>query len=372
MFDAVPRLPALLREHLLPDDEVGEASAATLVRRAAAHGVVAWTHDLALAEGWPNPLIDPLAQARRAMARHALHLAHTLRALTLACDTSGVPMLTMKGVALSTALHGDMARRGTRDLDVLVPPAALGVVAGLLQDMAFTPDAPWRGWTYDDFASKAHTYHEFAFHGPAGVTVEVHTHLTARFISATVPFDELWARRQPVRVAGTEVGMMSWSDTWLHLATHGFRHAWERLVWVSDIAHLMARPDVDWADVQNLARRRRGRVAVEAAALVAHDLLGAPLPETGPAWPSRRARHAAAAVTTRVRNGRLHPSGTTMLRDHWRSRDSTLEAMGYLWRVATTMTPADCVAPETWPPTATTRWVRRPVRLVRRYVLRAG
>jgi hypothetical protein len=59
-----------------------------------------------------------------------------------------------------------------------------------------------------------------------------------------------------------------------------------------------------------------------------------------------------------------------MLGDQWRSRDDVREQLRYLWRVATTTTPAD--APEETRRLPIGVQLRRPVRLVRRYLAAPG
>lgn len=370
MLTDVPRLAGLLSRHLLPTHGDEAQRARAFVRRLAKHGVTAYAEQAMVEQQWPAAVAHALMETRRADARHALQLAHVLRTLSTACDGEGIALLTMKGVALSVALHGDVSRRGTRDVDVLIDPASLGTVAGVLLDMGAVPDDPWRDWTPRQFAAHATTSHEFGFRTPSGVCVEVHTRLTTMFIARAPSFDELWRRRRMVSVGGRDVPTLAWPDAAVHLATHGFRHAWERLIWLCDIAHLMARPDVEWREVEALSRRRLEHVALTGAILAAHDVLGAPMP-AGVSAP-RRAVRAARDVEARIARGALHPTGVTMLADHWRSRDSTVGALSYLWRVATTMTPADCAPGEPWPPTRAARWYRRPTRLVRRYLVGRG
>ena len=370
MLADVPWLAGLLSRHLLPTDGDDETRARVFVRRVATHGLVAYAEQAVVEQQWPAAVFRELAERRRAEAHHALQLAYVLRTLSTACDGAGIDLLTMKGVALSSALHGDVSRRGTRDVDVLIDPASFGTVAAVLLDMGSVPDDPWCDWTPRQFAAHATTSHEFGFHTPSGVCIEVHTRLTTMFIAHAPSFHELWRRRRMVSVAGRDVPTLAWPDTAVHLATHGFRHAWERLVWLCDIAHLMARQDVDWEEAEALARRRHEHVALTGAILAAHDVLGARVP-AGVTAP-RRAVSASRAVEARIARGALHPTGVTMLADHWRSRDSTIGALSYLWRVATTMTPADCAPGEPWPPTRAARWWRRPTRLVRRYLVGPG
>lgn len=365
MLDDVPLLRDLIVGRFLAPDERTDDQAAVLVRRVGIHGLTRYVDEIAAREGWDPTLRAALCDARRAAARHALGLVHALGALATAADTAGVRMLNVKGVVLSAALHGgDVACRQSSDIDVLIEPTDLGTLATCLRDAGYVPDEPWRDWSADAFRSGAAQYHEFGFRHSSGTLVEVHTRLTTTFIPFVPAFDALWSRRQEVRVAGRLLPTLSWPDAVVHLSTHGYRHAWARLVWLCDIAHLMARDDMPWGEIEERARSQREWVGTAGAVWLAHRVLGAPMPPG--LSPGRRAMAAAAAVERRLCYGRLNPDGRSTLGDQWRSRDDMREQLRYLWRVATTTTPADVDAETPLPGIA--RRLRRPVRLVRRYL----
>lgn len=365
MLADVPGLRPIVARHFLPPPDSPDARARRLIRRASTHALLVHVEALARADDWPVELRQPLDAARRQQVFSTLRLVQALGEIQAACSAAGVRLIVLKGVALSTILHGDAAARQSGDLDVLVEPDALGQLVDILADLGFAPDPMWRGATRARFDEIARTHHEFVFERADGVMVEAHTRLTTAFIPYVPTFEALWRERQSVRLGDREVATPGWTDTVVHLATHGYRHAWARLGWLCDIAHVMARRDIAWDEVDRRARAQREWVAVAGALALAHDLLGAP---PSPLGQTSRSRRAALAVAHRVEAGYINPSGRTMLADHWRSRDSLPEAMRYLWRAATTMTPADCQPGDRWPPSRTTRLVRRPLRLLRRYV----
>lgn len=365
MLDDVPLLRDLIVRRFLASDDRPAVDATVLVRRVGIHGLTSYVAEIATREGWDPTLRATLADARRVAARHALGLTHALAALAASADAAGVRMLHVKGVVLSAALHGgDVACRQSSDIDVLIEPTDLGTLATCLRDAGYRPDEPWQDWSADAFRSGATHYHEFGFRHPSGTLVEVHTRLTTRFIPFVPAFDALWSRRQPVRLGGRLLPTLSWPDAVVHLSTHGYRHAWARLVWLCDIAHLMARDGMPWGEIEERARAQREWVATAGAVWLAHRVLGAPMP---PALsPGRRAMAAAAAVERRLLDGRLSPDGWSTLGDQWRSRDDRREQLRYLWRVATITTPAD--AGDGTRLAGMARRLVRPVRLVRRYL----
>jgi hypothetical protein len=60
---------------------------------------------------------------------------------------------------------------------------------------------------------------------------------------------------------------------------HGSKHAWSRLVWISDVAHLLATfPTLDWSRINHDARRFGLRRAFALGVLLAHRVCAAQVP----------------------------------------------------------------------------------------------
>ena len=111
--------------------------------------------------------------------------------------------------------------------------------------------------------------------------MELHTEQTLRYFPAALDLQALYARRQPITLAGRPVLTFSAEDTLLLLSVHGSKHLWDRLSWIADIAALTARsrPDwrPDWALVLERARSWRvERMLLLGVGLAARLLQAAP------------------------------------------------------------------------------------------------
>jgi len=61
---------------------------------------------------------------------------------------------------------------------------------------------------------------------------------------------------------------------------HGTKHRWERLRWICDVAELIrVREDVKWETLMRVAESLGSRHMLSLGLYLAHDVLGAPLPE---------------------------------------------------------------------------------------------
>ena len=357
-----------------PDDERGATSGEGggpapaddhVVRTLYTQGLLSWGHDVAVADGWPADVRERIARLRADAVSRALAQAALLTTLRQEAEHAGIPLMVLKGIALSTALYGDLARRHSVDLDVLVSPVHAGTIAGVLRGLGFVPGHPWQDGGSDEFTRWARLHHEFAFTDARGRVVELHARLTGPLMGRSRPFEALWHDRREVRLGSCHVAMPSWEDSVPHLAVHGFCHGWERLSWIADIAAIATRADVDWDRTRTLAGELRCVTAVEAALGISHALFDTPLP-----WrPGARADRATRAVVTRIERGRFKPPFADWLGDHFRSRDGWIDVARHawaLWRVPA----ADDASPGEWPPSALSLTWRRPLRLVRRHVIR--
>ena len=103
---------------------VGSASWSRLFDRAEAHGVVPLAARSLAALGWrdvPSPVRAAFEAAHRINAARNALVARALGRVLEGLGRAGVPVIPLKGVALSESLYGDAALRVSADLDILVP-----------------------------------------------------------------------------------------------------------------------------------------------------------------------------------------------------------------------------------------------------------
>jgi hypothetical protein len=116
--------------------------------------------------------------------------------------------------------------------------------------------------------------HEFSYqHVESGIKVELMWRLSDRDLTR-----ELLGRPHRTDVwSDREILRLSLESEALYLLLHGSRHRWFRLFWLVDIAQLLAGRRVDWESVRQIAERHRLFPEVAHGAVLAADLLGAPL-----------------------------------------------------------------------------------------------
>lgn len=194
----------------------------------------------------PDDAAALLGAARRNESATVDALAHGLGELLTTLEQADVPCLAFKGLALAAQAHGDVAARGTGDHDLLVRPTDVARAVAVLRGAGWrlAPSVPEPGDTWAWRHLLANSY-ELPLHMDSHM-VDLHWHVTSvRDMPGS--FDELWARRNEVDVAGRPVQTLGKNDALRHSAAHAAKDDWRYLRGLLDI-HLLAADPETWAD----------------------------------------------------------------------------------------------------------------------------
>ena len=110
--------------------------------------------------------------------------------------------------------------------------------------------------------------------------MDLHWEMTGRY--SLLPFDleTVKDRVVPSMLAGKRVDHLCAEDLLLYLSHHGSLHCWQNLEMICSVAELVgSHADMDWRRIQNLATELRCERILLLGLFLAHDLLGAPLPD---------------------------------------------------------------------------------------------
>lgn len=191
----------------------------------------------------------------------------------------GLRVLTLKGPVLSAQIHGDFSWRQSTDLDLVVSPEDVAAADQLLRARGYERLIP----TADISPAQQARYlrrcpHYTHYHHQRRIGVELHWRLLSNPGFLPLPFEELYAARQTVRVNQTGFATLSPVHLALHLCCHGAHHEWERLAWVYDLAVLQNSGPASWPDILSAAGRLGLRRVVALGASQCHALLQCELP----------------------------------------------------------------------------------------------
>ena len=237
-------------------------------------GVLAARLQQAVPTGVPQPARERLQARMR--AQHLFTLSMTAELFRILQDFSscGIASILVKGPLVSLLAYGDPSIRSYVDLDLLVRHKDIFGASRRMIELGFEPDVPL------NIIEAGKIPGEYLFKRPgASQIVELHTERTFRYYPRPMPLETLFARQRRVPLDGREIPALSLEDEFVLNAIHGAKHFWERLMWVADIAAIIARhPEIDWAQLrQSAADVGAARMLLVALQLV-ETLLKVPVP----------------------------------------------------------------------------------------------
>lgn len=252
---------------------------------------LAWAHRVAplvYHHRAPLGLGEAEAAPFRAMAMATLHrnlqLAAELKLALRALAAVDIPVMLLKGAHLMDAVYANPALRPMSDLDILVPPGRAARAASALEATGYRSDAGRAAFT--DRKDREIRLDKTGVHD---LHIELHTDLNRPARHHWFPMDALWERSVPYSVDSVPARVLSPEDNAVFLCAHAVPHMFHQLIWLRDIAGLMAR-GLDAGALRAAARSARAVRATQAGLGLAASLMGAPLPDGFPPDPPPMAR----------------------------------------------------------------------------------
>lgn len=236
-------------ESSLPGEEVDwerltQVASAQGVLPLLVHRVQGWAPP-----GHPSGVPAGVEGEARFQTAHTLRMmALLLRVLTTLRD-AGIVALPFKGPALGALLYGDPGIRPCSDLDLLVRPDDVPAALDALEavGMRCPRHSPGR-----ERLLLRHG-HARPLLDEDGSVVELHWRITSPMHPIRLPASRLLARSESISIAGHPLLVPHPSDLFAMLAVHGAKHAWQRLIWISDMARLILRiEEGGWGDPEQV------------------------------------------------------------------------------------------------------------------------
>jgi len=181
-------------------------------------------------------------------------------------------------------------------------------------------------------------YDEFVLNGSDGHTmVEVHWAVTPRYFSVPLDVRRFWERSIPVRLGNRETPTLGLEDLLIVLCLHGTKHSWLQLSLIADVARLITRQEVRWADVLGRARDLGSVRMVLLGVELARRLLGISCPPVLQADISGRAVQ---SLANRVESQifERNPDAERIVQAgkfHIQARERRRDRIRYIFRLAT-------------------------------------
>ena len=248
----------------------------------------------------PSQPFDALRSRYQHNARKTLWFTAELLRILSHLKSAGIKALPYKGPVLAQALYGEVTKRQFGDLDILVLPEDVLTAKAALLDLGYKPKIELAPPIEKTYVETGYEYSFNAVHAPN--LLELQWRIVPRFYSIDFKVadflkraDEISlgiqemedgrsrpsfriasAKRQPA--LGRPIRTLCGEDLMLVLCVHAAKHVWVQLSWLCDIAQLAKSQQLDWNAIQDEAHRLGIERIVSLNLLLAHNLLGTPLP----------------------------------------------------------------------------------------------
>jgi Uncharacterised nucleotidyltransferase len=192
----------------------------TVLELADSHGVLPL-----FCKNYSGKLPETFASRLRSQWIGAAALTSELEGLLEQFCVHGLEVLPLKGPLLAHALYGSPCSRSSDDLDLLVRRRDFNKARSLLIDLGFEP------------VYQADDYHQ-TFQR-RNTCLELHFSV-APPTSPSMDLDLVWDRARVVEFRQQRTRFFSNPDLLIYLIVHGVKHEFARLIWVLDVARVLA------------------------------------------------------------------------------------------------------------------------------------
>ena len=303
-------------------------------------------------------------------AKNSLILLREMLRLYQLFEAAQIPVIPYKGPVLASLAYRSFARREYSDLDFALPQQYIPQATAVLLAAGFSA-----GFDLREAHAGQHGFapgqYSFTLDKQC-IPVELHTERTLRYFPVPLDFQDLNRRMICVEIAGHSLRTFSVEDTLVMLCVHGAKHFWDRLAWIVDVAELITVQPVDWALSMQIAAEAKSTRVLLLGLYLAHDLLGASLPQ--PVLERARRDSAVRWLAGKVgsqfeRNADTSPGVVPRAVFRLRSRDAIGQGMRHTLRLAMSPTESDRQMMSLPRALAPLYVLMRPLRLLREYGL---
>jgi hypothetical protein len=286
----------------------------------------------------PPEFIESLRKRYHTNARQALWFTSELIRIVREFESRGIAILPYKGPTLAETLYAGVTMRQFGDLDLLVHAADVPKAKAALEDLGYKSNLHFTD--REELAYRASGY-EYTFNSTHGRNlVEVKWQILPRFYSINFDVDAMFRRPANLVVGSHSLRTLCAEDLLLVLCVHAAKHAWVQLSWLYEITQLV-KHSLNWVAIEEQSEKLGIERIVAVNFLLAHRLLGAPLPEM--VEKSVRSDRAIGNLTAEILpiildGTEFHPESIRYFRLMIKIRERWQDGVRLLWRLAFTST----------------------------------
>jgi hypothetical protein len=230
---------------------------------------------------FPDKFLQRLKAHYVRNARQAMRLVARLATLVKLFEQEGICVLPLKGPVLALQVFGDLVLRHAGDLDLLISPRDVKRATEVLSQAGFRSEdsaanmSPRQHRTFMEI--RCHSTH---YHPLSGLVVELHWNWFHNPYLFPLRVSDALNEAQTLTIGNEKIPALRIETTLLYLCCHGAKHAWYRLFWLCDVAHLLQHgQSTDWERLMNTAKNLGIQRVLAQGIILSNLLFGGPVPE---------------------------------------------------------------------------------------------
>ncbi len=177
--------------------------------------------------------IETMNVPRTPLGFRNMRMMHLLERIARRFNAANVPLMALKGAALSLTLYARPDERAMGDLDLMVRASDIDQARALLEALGGLRGEPL---VREDFFPRFHYEIEYTLGSIYPVKVDLHVRpfRPLRYVQ-TVPDDALWQRAELVEIGAATLLVPSVENMLIHLCVHAAVHGCTQQKWVAEI-----------------------------------------------------------------------------------------------------------------------------------------
>jgi hypothetical protein len=258
-------------------------------------------------------------------------------------EQQNIRAVTFKGPVMTADLYGDISMRQISDVDFLIHPDDLRSAKKLLMSCGFHSQGE-----LTEMEERIWEKTEYGYdltHPDKNVVVDIRSRITPDYLDFKLGVNEFWGEVREAGFEGGTVKVLSPEMQLLLLCYHGAKHLWHRLAWVTDIAMIVQKGNIDWKKVASLADRAGGRRILCLGLRMAKEVFGVELPRETEGEINLNSVPEKLLRLCMTRLQECVPEGTNWREDYLfylQTRQDVIDQIMYLLKVSFRPTSNDC------------------------------
>lgn len=234
--------------------------------------------NLKITDGIPEDVIESLRGSYLVSLMRGKKLYQNLAAVQVEFEKESIPVILLKGGALGLNTYADFGLRPISDLDILVKRKDLHRCRQIMEDLGFELVHGVYGVIPDERNEELGC--EWMYVRDSSI-IELHWNLTTQLSPFSIDPRVFWQNASPVEFEGIQALAMGTEDQIIHVCTHQFKHHWEHLRDLTDVALLLDKhgEDIDWSFIAARSCQQKSERCVYHTLSLANRVLGAHVPE---------------------------------------------------------------------------------------------